>query len=80
MLSDAIVWCQQGPLQIYKKRKTNPVCSCQWQPHKCGLRFHLHIVPDSQDDLICEQQQKSMLANSALGESLGQSFSEAHGK
>ena len=79
-MSDAILWRRQGPLQVYKKRKTSPVCSCQWQPHMCGLRFHLQILPDSQDGLICEQQQKSMLANSALSEALGLSFSEAHGK
>ena len=56
----------------------SPVCSCQWQPHMCGLRFHLQILLDSQDGLICEQQQKSMPASSALGEALGLSFSEAH--
>ena len=44
----------------------------------CGLRFHLQILLDSQDGLICEQQQKSMPASSALGEVLGLSFSEAH--
>ena len=79
-MRDAILWRRQGPLQVYKKRKTGPVCSCQWQAHMCGLRFHLQILPDSQDALICEQQQKSMQANPALGESLGLSFSEAHEK
>ena len=49
ILSDAILWRRQGPLQVYKKRKTSPVCSCQWQPRMCGLRFHLQILPNSQD-------------------------------
>ena len=39
---------------------------------------HLWALPGSQDGLICKQQQKSMPANSALGEPLGLSFSEAH--
>ena len=63
-----------------QETEISPVCSCQWQPYMCGLRFHLQMLPDSQDGLICEQQQKSMPANSALGEALGLSFSEANGK
>ena len=39
-----------------------------------------YILADSQDGLICEQQQKSVPAHSALGEALGLSFSEVHGK
>ena len=79
-MSDAILWHRQGPLQEHKKRKTSPVCSCQWQPHMCGLHFHLQILLDNQDGLICEQQQKCMPANFAFGEALGLSFSEAHGR
>ena len=44
------------------------------------IAFSFADTPDSQDGLFCEQKQKSMPADSAPGEALGQSFYEAHGK